>query len=147
MGPGSPLVSIYGSWEPFRAHLWVPGPLGGQSMGPGSPLGSIYGSSPTHVLPLRPTAIILRNLHPQSSLESILAALAPFAALSAANVRVIKDRQTQLNRGFAFVQLATIVVSFGGGGTPPRDPPTGPPRDPQVGPCPHWFLLGPIGFH
>ncbi|XP_069739164.1 RNA-binding protein 10-like, partial [Phaenicophaeus curvirostris] len=53
--------------------------------------------------------IILRNLHPQSSLESILAALAPFAALSAANVRVIKDRQTQLNRGFAFVQLATIV--------------------------------------
>ncbi|RMB88284.1 hypothetical protein DUI87_35355 [Hirundo rustica rustica] len=54
-------------------------------------------------------AIILRNLHPQSSLESILAALAPFAALSAANVRVIKDRQTQLNRGFAFVQLSTIV--------------------------------------
>ncbi|XP_051499932.1 LOW QUALITY PROTEIN: RNA-binding protein 10-like [Apus apus] len=53
--------------------------------------------------------IILRNLHPQSSLESILAALAPFAALSPANVRVIKDRQTQLNRGFAFVQLATIV--------------------------------------
>ncbi|NWU87369.1 RBM10 protein, partial [Onychorhynchus coronatus] len=53
--------------------------------------------------------IILRNLHPQSSLESILAALAPFAALSAANVRVIKDRQTQLNRGFAFVQLSTIV--------------------------------------
>ncbi|KAM9584626.1 RNA-binding protein 10 isoform 1-T1 [Morphnus guianensis] len=53
--------------------------------------------------------IILRNLHPQSSLDSILAALAPFAALSAANVRVIKDRQTQLNRGFAFVQLATIV--------------------------------------
>ncbi|KAM4643667.1 RNA-binding protein 10 [Amazona ochrocephala] len=53
--------------------------------------------------------IILRNLHPQSSLESILTALAPFAALSAANVRVIKDRQTQLNRGFAFVQLSTIV--------------------------------------
>ena len=136
MGPGSPLVSIYGSWEPFRAHLWVLGPLGGQSMGPGSPLGSIYGSSPTHVLPLRPTAIILRNLHPQSSLESILAALAPFAALSAANVRVIKDRQTQLNRGFAFVQLATIVVSFGGGGTPPRDP-HGTPK---------WALV-PIGFY
>ncbi|KAM6188437.1 LOW QUALITY PROTEIN: RNA-binding protein 10-like, partial [Sarcoramphus papa] len=46
---------------------------------------------------------------PRASLESILAALAPFAALSPANVRVIKDRQTQLNRGFAFVQLATIV--------------------------------------
>ncbi|KAM8793679.1 LOW QUALITY PROTEIN: RNA-binding protein 10-like [Eudromia elegans] len=53
--------------------------------------------------------LILRNLHPQSSLESILGALAPFAALSAANVRLIRDRQTQLNRGFAFVQLATIV--------------------------------------
>ncbi|GAB0202353.1 RNA-binding protein 10-like [Grus japonensis] len=72
-------------------------------------------------------AIILRNLHPQSSLESILAALAPFAALSAANVRVIKDRQTQLNRGFAFVQLATIVAAPGGettwagGEEPPGD--------------------------
>ncbi|NWR40120.1 RBM10 protein, partial [Tachuris rubrigastra] len=70
--------------------------------------------SPRHYVcvcvPALPTsAIILRNLHPQSSLESILAALAPFAALSAANVRVIKDRQTQLNRGFAFVQLSTIV--------------------------------------
>ncbi|XP_025048357.1 RNA-binding protein 10 isoform X4 [Alligator sinensis] len=53
--------------------------------------------------------IILRNLAPQSTLESILAALAPYAVLAASNVRVIKDKQTQLNRGFAFVQLATIV--------------------------------------
>lgn len=58
-----------------------------------------------------PAAIILRNLAPQSTLESILAALAPYAVLAASNVRVIKDKQTQLNRGFAFVQLATIVVS------------------------------------
>ncbi|XP_073178460.1 LOW QUALITY PROTEIN: RNA-binding protein 10 [Lepidochelys kempii] len=53
--------------------------------------------------------IILRNLNPHSTLESILAALAPYAVLSASNVRVIKDKQTQLNRGFAFIQLATIV--------------------------------------
>ncbi|KAM7134253.1 RNA-binding protein 10-like [Macrochelys suwanniensis] len=53
--------------------------------------------------------IILRNLNPHSTMESILAALAPYAVLSASNVRVIKDKQTQLNRGFAFIQLATIV--------------------------------------
>ncbi|MBN3306627.1 RBM10 protein, partial [Amia calva] len=53
--------------------------------------------------------LILRNLGPHTSLESILAALAPFATLSPSNVRLIKDKQTQLNRGFAFLQLATIV--------------------------------------
>uniref|UniRef100_H3A8E5 RNA binding motif protein 10 n=1 Tax=Latimeria chalumnae TaxID=7897 RepID=H3A8E5_LATCH len=53
--------------------------------------------------------IILRNLSPHTSLETILTTLAPYAALSASNVRLIKDKQTQLNRGFAFVQLSTIV--------------------------------------
>uniref|UniRef100_A0A4W3JVR2 RNA binding motif protein 5 n=1 Tax=Callorhinchus milii TaxID=7868 RepID=A0A4W3JVR2_CALMI len=51
------------------------------------------------------TAIILRNIGPRTSVESILIALAPYAMLSTANVRLIKDKQTQLNRGFAFVQL------------------------------------------
>ncbi|XP_056126698.1 RNA-binding protein 10 isoform X4 [Rhinichthys klamathensis goyatoka] len=53
--------------------------------------------------------LILRNLGPHSSLEAILSALAPFATLSPSNVRLIKDKQTQLNRGFAFLQLTTIV--------------------------------------
>ncbi|XP_029469652.1 RNA-binding protein 10 [Rhinatrema bivittatum] len=53
--------------------------------------------------------IILRNLNPHSTLESILSALSPYAVLSSSNVRVIKDKQTQLNRGFAFIQLSTIV--------------------------------------
>ncbi|XP_035243681.1 RNA-binding protein 10 isoform X2 [Anguilla anguilla] len=53
--------------------------------------------------------LILRNLGPHTALESILAALAPFATLSPSNVRLIKDKQTQLNRGFAFLQLSTIV--------------------------------------
>ncbi|KAJ8259699.1 hypothetical protein GJAV_G00172400 [Gymnothorax javanicus] len=53
--------------------------------------------------------LILRNLGPHTALESILAALAPYAALSPSNVRLIKDKQTQLNRGFAFLQLSTIV--------------------------------------
>ena len=48
-----------------------------------------------------PTAIILRNLNPHSTMDSILGALAPYAVLSSSNVRVIKDKQTQLNRGFA----------------------------------------------
>ncbi|TSP79452.1 RNA-binding protein 10 [Bagarius yarrelli] len=53
--------------------------------------------------------LILRNLGPHTTLEVILSSLAPFATLSASNVRLIKDKQTQLNRGFAFVQLTTIV--------------------------------------
>lgn len=52
----------------------------------------------------------MRNLNPHSTMDSILGALAPYAVLSSSNVRVIKDKQTQLNRGFAFIQLSTIVV-------------------------------------
>uniref|UniRef100_A0A3P9K622 RNA-binding protein 10 n=1 Tax=Oryzias latipes TaxID=8090 RepID=A0A3P9K622_ORYLA len=53
--------------------------------------------------------LILRNLGPHTSLESILAALAPFATLTPSNIRLIKDKHTHLNRGFAFLQLSTIV--------------------------------------
>ncbi|KAK3519521.1 hypothetical protein QTP70_033502 [Hemibagrus guttatus] len=53
--------------------------------------------------------LILRNLGPHTTLEAILSSLAPFATLTSSNVRLIKDKQTQLNRGFAFVQLTTIV--------------------------------------
>ncbi|KAK7145264.1 hypothetical protein R3I94_011382 [Phoxinus phoxinus] len=51
--------------------------------------------------------IILRNIAPQSTVEAILSALAPFANLSPGNIRLIKDKQTGQNRGFAFVQLAS----------------------------------------
>lgn len=67
-------------------------------------------SSNYHAVSYLP-AIILRNLNPHSTMDSILSALAPYAVLSSSNVRVIKDKQTQLNRGFAFIQLSTIVVS------------------------------------
>ncbi|XP_072329018.1 RNA-binding protein 5-like isoform X3 [Scyliorhinus torazame] len=53
--------------------------------------------------------VILRNISSHTSVESILSALSPHAALSLSNIRLIKDKQTQLNRGFAFVQLASIV--------------------------------------
>ncbi|XP_026188098.1 RNA-binding protein 10 isoform X2 [Mastacembelus armatus] len=53
--------------------------------------------------------LILRNLGPHTSVEAILSALAPFATLSPSNVRLIKDKHTHLNRGFAFLQLTTIV--------------------------------------
>lgn len=41
------------------------------------------------------------------------------------SIRVIKDKQTQLNRGFAFIQLSTIVVraAQGGAGQPGSRPP------------------------
>ncbi|TNN82353.1 RNA-binding protein 5 [Liparis tanakae] len=53
--------------------------------------------------------LILRNLGPHTLVETILSALAPFATLSPSNVRLIKDKHTHLNRGFAFLQLSTIV--------------------------------------
>lgn len=71
--------------------------------------------APPHAGPLS-AAIILRNLNPHSTMDSILGALAPYAVLSSSNVRVIKDKQTQLNRGFAFIQLSTIVVRAAQGG-------------------------------
>lgn len=56
------------------------------------------------------TAIILRNIAPLSTVEGIMAALAPYANLSAGNIRLIKDKQTGQNRGFAFVQLSSPLV-------------------------------------
>ncbi|XP_068600493.1 RNA-binding protein 10 [Brachionichthys hirsutus] len=53
--------------------------------------------------------LILRNLGPHTLVEAIISALAPFATLSTSNVRLIKDKHTHLNRGFAFLQLSTIV--------------------------------------
>ncbi|KAF3856402.1 hypothetical protein F7725_017125 [Dissostichus mawsoni] len=51
--------------------------------------------------------IILRNIAPLSSVDGILNLLAPYANLSAGNIRLIKDKQTGQNRGFAFVQLSS----------------------------------------
>ncbi|XP_039972388.1 RNA-binding protein 5-like isoform X2 [Xiphias gladius] len=51
--------------------------------------------------------IILRNIAPLSTVDGILNILAPYANLSAGNIRLIKDKQTGQNRGFAFVQLTS----------------------------------------
>ncbi|XP_017335495.1 RNA-binding protein 5 isoform X3 [Ictalurus punctatus] len=51
--------------------------------------------------------IILRNIAPLSTVEGIMASLAPYANLSPSNIRLIKDKQTGQNRGFAFVQLSS----------------------------------------
>ncbi|KAM9758805.1 RNA-binding protein 5 isoform 1-T1 [Menidia menidia] len=60
------------------------------------PSGDFYGDT-----------IILRNIAPLSTVEAILTILAPYANLSANNIRLIKDKQTGQNRGFAFVQLSS----------------------------------------
>lgn len=57
-----------------------------------------------------PTAIILRNIAPLTTIEAIMTALAPYANLTASNIRLIKDKQTGQNRGFAFVQLSSPLV-------------------------------------
>ncbi|XP_016340069.1 RNA-binding protein 10-like [Sinocyclocheilus anshuiensis] len=72
-----------------------------------APLINLSSSSPA--AEVANDTLILRNLGPHTTLEAILSALAPFATLSPSNVRLIKDKQTQLNRGFAFLQLTTIV--------------------------------------
>lgn len=51
--------------------------------------------------------IILRNIAPFSTLEGILNILAPYANLIPGNIRLIKDKQTGQNRGFAFVQFSS----------------------------------------
>ncbi|XP_037106906.1 RNA-binding protein 5 isoform X1 [Syngnathus acus] len=51
--------------------------------------------------------IILRNIAPLSSVEGIMTVLAPYANLAPNNIRLIKDKQTGQNRGFAFVQLSS----------------------------------------
>ncbi|XP_063797488.1 RNA-binding protein 5 isoform X2 [Pseudophryne corroboree] len=53
--------------------------------------------------------IILRNIGPHTVVHSILAALAPYVSLVISNIRLIKDKQTQQNRGFAFVQLPSAL--------------------------------------
>ncbi|XP_026204896.1 RNA-binding protein 5 isoform X1 [Anabas testudineus] len=60
------------------------------------PSGDFYGDT-----------IILRNIAPHTTVEAIMAALAPYANLSSNNIRLIKDKQTGQNRGFAFVQLSS----------------------------------------
>ncbi|KAM9343499.1 RNA-binding protein 10 isoform 2-T2 [Pholidichthys leucotaenia] len=81
------------------------------------PLPALYHSSDPSATPgqapqqadVANDTLILRNLGPHTSVEAILSALAPFATLSSSNVRLIKDKHTHLNRGFAFLQLSTIV--------------------------------------
>ncbi|XP_034388292.1 RNA-binding protein 5-like isoform X1 [Cyclopterus lumpus] len=51
--------------------------------------------------------IILRNVAPLATVDAILTSLAPYANLSSNNIRLIKDKQTGQNRGFAFVQLSS----------------------------------------
>lgn len=51
--------------------------------------------------------IILRNVAPLTTVEAIMSMLAPYANLTPNNIRLIKDKQTGQNRGFAFVQLSS----------------------------------------
>ncbi|XP_061641034.1 RNA-binding protein 5-B-like isoform X2 [Phyllopteryx taeniolatus] len=51
--------------------------------------------------------IILRNISPLCTVEAVMTVLAPYANLYPSNIRLIKDKQTGQNRGFAFVQLSS----------------------------------------
>uniref|UniRef100_A0A8D0G839 RNA binding motif protein 5 n=1 Tax=Sphenodon punctatus TaxID=8508 RepID=A0A8D0G839_SPHPU len=53
--------------------------------------------------------LILRNIASHTVVESIMTALSPYASLAVNNIRLIKDKQTQQNRGFAFVQLSSAM--------------------------------------
>uniref|UniRef100_G3W0G4 RNA binding motif protein 10 n=1 Tax=Sarcophilus harrisii TaxID=9305 RepID=G3W0G4_SARHA len=100
-----PQLMPLGGRELSQGLLPLPQPYPAQGLLP--PQALSQGSEPTSEN--ANDTIILRNLNPHSTMDSILGALAPYAVLSSSNVRVIKDKQTQLNRGFAFIQLSTIV--------------------------------------
>uniref|UniRef100_A0A665TRB2 RNA-binding protein 5-like n=1 Tax=Echeneis naucrates TaxID=173247 RepID=A0A665TRB2_ECHNA len=72
---------------------------GNNGVSESQPSGDFYGDT-----------IILRNIAPLTTVEAIMAALAPYANLSSSNIRLIKDKQTGQNRGFAFVQLSSPLV-------------------------------------
>uniref|UniRef100_S4RAJ1 RNA binding motif protein 5 n=1 Tax=Petromyzon marinus TaxID=7757 RepID=S4RAJ1_PETMA len=55
------------------------------------------------------TALIIRNLGAQTTVEAIIQALLPYAMLTPTNIRLIKDRMTNYNRGFAFVELGSVL--------------------------------------
>ncbi|XP_072305940.1 RNA-binding protein 10 [Eucyclogobius newberryi] len=74
-----------------------------------SDLSVAQGQATQHQTDTANDTLILRNLGPHTSVDAILSALSPFATLSPSNVRLIKDKHTNLNRGFAFLQLSTIV--------------------------------------
>lgn len=74
-----------------------------------SGLSAVQGQATQHQSDATNDTLILRNLGQYSSVDAILAALSPFATLSPSNIRLIKDKHTNLNRGFAFLQLSTIV--------------------------------------
>ncbi|XP_056462750.1 RNA-binding protein 5 isoform X1 [Gadus chalcogrammus] len=71
------------------------------------------GGGPSGVSEPHPTpdfygdTIILRNIAPLTTVEAILTLLAPYANLLPNNIRLIKDKLTGQNRGFAFVQLSS----------------------------------------
>eukprot|EP00064_Thunnus_orientalis_P003191 superscaffoldBa00000253_g3200 len=73
-----------------------------------SALEQLQGPQPVDIrLMKKRTAIILRNIAPLSTVDGIMNILAPYANLSTGNIRLIKDKQTGQNRGFAFVQLSS----------------------------------------
>lgn len=73
---------------------------------------SIYDYNCCNSLCLSSSAIILRNIAPHTVVDSIMTALTPYASLAVNNIRLIKDKQTQQNRGFAFVQLSSAMVRY-----------------------------------
>uniref|UniRef100_UPI00358FACB1 RNA-binding protein 10-like isoform X3 n=1 Tax=Myxine glutinosa TaxID=7769 RepID=UPI00358FACB1 len=53
--------------------------------------------------------LIIRNLNPMTTVDSIISALAPYVMLTPSNIRLIKDKITNMNRGFAFIELASVL--------------------------------------
>ncbi|XP_061651956.1 RNA-binding protein 10 isoform X1 [Phyllopteryx taeniolatus] len=74
-----------------------------------SSVSAVHSGQVTQQADVANDTLILRNLGPHTSVEAILSSLASFATLSPSNIRLIKDKHTHLNRGFAFLQLSTIV--------------------------------------
>nr|XP_032828313.1 RNA-binding protein 5-like isoform X3 [Petromyzon marinus] len=56
--------------------------------------------------------LILHNLSATATLEEIVEALAPLVILSGDNLRLIKQKGTRLNRGFAFLEMPSTLEAI-----------------------------------
>ncbi|XP_062939746.1 RNA-binding protein 5-like [Cynocephalus volans] len=53
--------------------------------------------------------IILWNIAPHTGMKSITTALSPYTSVTVNTIRLIKDKQSRRNKGFAFVQLSSAT--------------------------------------
>ncbi|KAE8298615.1 RNA-binding protein 5 Protein G15 [Larimichthys crocea] len=100
-------VSNWNNWKKLKCFRCGANKVVGESVAPNTNLNAESQQQGEY----NGDTIILRNITPFSTVDGILNMLAPYANLSAGNIRLIKHKPKGQNRGFAFVQLSTPSVA------------------------------------